>query len=301
MEKKISHSHDYDPALLEKMLFKVSKRWIAGYSNIEAISEARKSNDCGMSAILNYLGEGYTEESQIETSVLEYFSLLNLLKMNGIRGSISVKPTQIGLCIGYDLCLENFGRISKKAMESGHFMWLDIEHSDFVEDTLSIYLKVLANNRNTGVAIQSYLRRSYSDLLHLMENSANLRIVKGAYSGEKNDAYQSNSEISQNYSRLMNVMLKESSYNGIVAIATHDSNLIDEALALSTTGSVKMKNLQFQFLKGIRDELKQKLVSDGYMVSEYMPYGEKWLQYSIRRIRERKRNIFLLARSLIES
>jgi proline dehydrogenase len=97
------------------------------------------------------------------------------------------------------------------------------------------------------------------------------------------------------------VILKESSYNGIVAIATHDSNLIDEALALSTTGSVKMKNLQFQFLKGIRDELKQKLVSDGYIVSEYMPYGEKWLQYSIRRIRERKRNIFLLARSLIES
>jgi proline dehydrogenase len=301
MEKKISHSHDYDPALLEKMLFKISKRWIAGRSNIEAISEARKSNKCGMSAILNYLGEGYTEKSQIERSVLEYFNLLDLLKMNDIRGSISVKPTQIGLCIGYNLCLENFGKISQKAKETGHFMWIDIEHSDFVEDTLSIYLKVLANYKNTGVAIQSYLRRSYSDLLHLMENSANLRIVKGAYSGEKNDAFRSNSEISQNYSRLMTVMLKESSYNGIVAIATHDSNLIDEALALSTTGSIKMKNLQFQLLKGIRDELKQKLVSDGYIVSEYMPYGEKWLQYSLRRLRERKRNIFLLARSLIES
>jgi len=300
MEKKISHSHDYDPALLEKMLFKVSKRWIAGHSNIEAIGEARKSNKCGMSAILNYLGESYTEKSQIDRSVLEYFNLLNLLKMNNIRASISVKPTQIGLCIGYDLCLQNFGRISQKARESGHFMWIDIEHSNFVEDTLSIYLKVLANNRNTGVAIQSYLRRSYSDLLHLMENSANLRIVKGAYSGEKNDAYQSNSEITQNYSRLMNVMFKESSYNGIVAIATHDSNLIDEALALSTTG-IKMKNLQFQLLKGVRDELKQKLVTDGYIVSEYMPYGEKWLEYSLRRLRERKRNIFLLARSLIES
>lgn len=301
MEKKISHSRDYDPALLEKMLFKISKRWIAGHSNIEAISEARKSNKCGMSAILNYLGEGYTEKSQIDRSVLEYFNLLDLLKMNDIRGSISVKPTQIGLCIGYNLCLENFGKISQKAKETGHFVWIDIEHSVFVEDTLSIYLKLLANNKNTGVAIQSYLRRSYSDLLHLMENSANLRIVKGAYSGEKNDAYRSNSEISQNYSRLMTVMLKESSYNGIVAIATHDSNLIDEALALSTTGSIKMKNLQFQLLKGIRDELKQKLVSDGYTVSEYMPYGEKWLEYSIRRLRERKRNIFLLARSLIDS
>jgi proline dehydrogenase len=99
----------------------------------------------------------------------------------------------------------------------------------------------------------------------------------------------------------MNVMLKESSYTGIVAIATHDPNLIDEALALSTKGSTKMKNLQFQLLKGVRDELKQQLVNDGYMVSEYIPYGEKWLHYSLRRLKERKRNIFLLARSLIES
>ncbi|HJR85301.1 MAG TPA: proline dehydrogenase family protein [Nitrososphaeraceae archaeon] len=301
MEKKISHSDDYDPALLEKMLFKVSKRWIAGHSYFDAISEARKSNKHGMSAILNYLGEGHTEKSQVDRSVLEYFTLLDLLKTNDIKGSISVKPTQIGLCIRYDLCFENFRKISQKAKETGHFMWIDIENSDFVEDTLSIYLKTLTNNRNTGVAIQSNLKRSHSDLLHLMENSANLRIVKGAYSGEKNEAFQSNNEISQNFSRLMNVMFKEPSYNGIMAIATHDSKIIDEALALSTQGLIKMKNLQFQLLKGVRDELKQQLVSEGYMVSEYIPYGEKWLQYSLRRLRERKRNIFLLARSLIES
>lgn len=283
------------------MLFKVSKRWIAGYSNIEAIAEARKSNQYGMSAILNYLGEGYTEKSQIDRSVLEYCTLLDLLRTNNIRGSISVKPTQIGLSIGYDVCLENFAMISEKAKESGHFMWMDIENFDYVEDTLSIYLEILRQNRNTGVAIQSYLRRSLNDLLHLMENSANLRIVKGAYSEEKHEAYQSNSEISQNFSRLMNVILKESSYKGIVAIATHDSNLIDEALSLSTKGSKRTKNLQFQLLKGVRDELKKQLVDDGYAVLEYIPYGEKWLQYSLRRIRKRKRNIFLLARSLIES
>ena len=99
----------------------------------------------------------------------------------------------------------------------------------------------------------------------------------------------------------MNVILKEPSYTGIVAVATHDSKIIDEALAISSKGSIKMKNLQFQLLKGVRDELKQQLVSEGYLVSEYIPYGEKWLQYSLRRLRERKRNIFLLARSLIES
>jgi proline dehydrogenase len=301
LKRKISHSHNYDPILLERMLFKVSKRWIAGYSNIDAISEASKSNQKGMSAILNYLGEEYTQESETDKSVKEYLTLLNLLRTKNVQGSISVKPTQIGLSIGYDVCLENFTKISEKAKQSGYFMWIDIENSNYVEDTLSIYLEVLRKNRDTGVAIQSYLKRSYSDLLHLMESSANLRIVKGAYSGETDEAYQSNTEVSQNFSRLMRAVMKQATYEGILAVATHDSKLIDEALSLSSKGSEKMKNLQFQLLKGIRDELKQQLVKTGYTVLEYIPYGEKWLHYSLRRIRERKRNIFLLARSLIES
>jgi proline dehydrogenase len=301
MVKKVSHSHNYDPVLLERLLFKVSKRWIAGYSNNDAVIEAKKSNHNGMSAILNYLGEGYVEKSQIDRSVTEYITLLDLLKSNDIRGSVSVKPTQIGLSVGYDKCLENFRKISEKAIQSGHFMWIDIESSIFVEDTLSIYLEILRKNRDTGVAIQSYLKRSHSDLLHLMEHSANLRIVKGAYSEEKDKAYQSNNEINQNFSALMKLALEESAYGGIVAIATHDSKLIQEALVLSWKGSERMKNLQFQLLKGIRDELKLQLVTNGYLVLEYIPYGEKWLQYSIRRIKERKRNVFLLARSLIES
>ena len=301
MVKKVSHSHNYDPVLLERLLFKVSKRWIAGYSNNDAMIEAKKSNHNGMSAILNYLGEGYVEKSQIDRSVTEYITLLDLLKSNDVRGSISVKPTQIGLSVGYDKCLENFRKISEKAIQSGHFMWIDIESSNFVEDTLSIYLEILRKNRDTGVAIQSYLKRSHSDLLHLMEHSANLRIVKGAYSEEKDKAYQSINEINQNFSTLMKLVLEESVYDGIVAIATHDSKLIQEALVLSWKGSERMKNLQFQLLKGIRDELKLQLVTNGYLVLEYIPYGEKWLQYSIRRIKERKRNVFLLARSLIES
>ncbi|TLX85402.1 MAG: proline dehydrogenase [Thaumarchaeota archaeon] len=279
----------------------MSKRWIAGYYNTDAIAEARKSNKNGMSAILNYLGEDNTEKSQIDSSVSEYFTLLDLFKSNDIRGSISVKPTQIGLSVGYDVCLENFRKISEKAEQSGHFMWIDIESPNYVQDTLSIYLEILRKNRDTGVAIQSYLRRSQSDLLHLMENSANIRIVKGAYSEEKDRAYQSNNEITQNFSRIMKLIFKEPSYNGVVAIATHDSKIIDEALALSVKRSKTMKNLQFQLLKGVRDDLKQQLVRKGHVVSEYVPYGEKWLQYSLRRIRERKRNILLLARSLIQS
>ena len=298
---KASRSHNYDPVLLERLLFKVSKRWIAGYSNNDAMIEAKKSNNNGMSAILNYLGEGYVEKSQIDRSVTEYITLLDLLKSKDVSGNISVKPTQIGLSVGYDKCLENFNKISERAKQSGHFMWIDIENSNFVEDTLSIYLEILRKNRDTGVAIQSYLKRSHSDLLHLMEHSANLRIVKGAYSEEKDKAYQSNNEINHNFSALMKLVLEEPAYSGIVAIATHDSKLIQGALVLSRKGSERTKNLQFQLLKGIRDELKLQLVTNGYFVAEYIPYGEKWLQYSIRRIKERKRNVFLLARSLMES
>ena len=301
MQKKVSRFQGYDPVLLERLLIKLSKRWIAGYSNTDAITEARKSNQNGMSAILNCLGEANIEKSQIDKSVSEYLNLLDLLKAKNISGSISVKPTQIGLSVGYDICLENFKKISERAKQTGHFMWIDIESANFVEETFSTYLEILRNNKDTGVAIQSYLKRSQSDLLHLMENSANLRIVKGAYSYGKREAYQSNDEITQNFSRLMKLVFKDTSYQGILAIATHDSTLVDEALALSSKESESTKNLQFQFLKGIRDELKQQLVKKGFAVLEYIPYGEKWLQYSLRRIRERKRNIFLLARSLIKS
>ena len=299
MHNKIPYSDNYDPVLLQKMLIKVSKRWVAGHSNTDVIAAARKSNQNGMSAIINYLGEGNTEKSQVDISVAEYSSLLDLMKSNNIKGSISVKPTQLGLCIGYDICLENFRKLSEKAKQSGHFVWIDMESFEFVQDTLSIYLELKSENKSTGVAIQSYLRRSHSDLMHLMENSANLRIVKGAYVEEKTKAYQSNDEITQNYSRLVKLILGDLSYDGILAIATHDSRLVDEVLELSNNW--KNKNLQFQFLKGIRDNLKLELVRKGYFVLEYIPYGAKWLQYSLRRIRERKRNIFLLARSLIQS
>jgi proline dehydrogenase len=147
-----------------------------------------------MSAILTILVKDMLKNLKLIGQLQNTITLLDLLKSNDIRGSVSVKPTQIGLSVGYDKCLENFRKISEKAKQSGHFMWIDIESSNFVEDTLSIYLEILRKNRDTGVAIQSYLKRSHSDLLHLMEHSANLRIVKGAYSEAKDKAYQSINE-----------------------------------------------------------------------------------------------------------
>lgn len=285
--------------MLERLLFGISKRWIAGYAVKDAISAARKSNELGMSVILNYLGEENLEPLLIRKSVSEYLMLPDLLNANNILGCISIKPSQVGLAINYELCLRNIYEISEHATKLGRFVWIDMESLRYVEDTISIYLDIFKKNRRTGLVIQSYLRRSHSDLMHLVEHGANIRLVKGAYSQDRINAFQTKREIDNNFSMLMRFMLDNLHPDEILAIATHDSKLVKEAISILKGREIK--NIQFQFLKGIRDELKRELVHKGFSVWEYAPYGERWFPYSARRIRERKRNIILLARSLIQS
>ena len=296
---EISHSQNY--ALLEKLLFRVAKKWISGYTYKDAISAAKETNSKRMSAILNFLGEESIDVKQVEQTVNEYCSLLDLLKSNEIDGCISVKPTQIGLTISYEMCLYNFKQIANKAKSLGKFMWIDIESFQFVENTIAIYLELFKEYKQTGLAIQAYLKRSSSDLLHLLEEGANVRVVKGAYRESENNAFQSADKINLNFSKLMQMLFENSNDNAIFAIATHDSKLIEEAIKLSENyGNIK-KRFEFQLLMGICDQIKMNLVDRKFKVSEYIPYGSHWLPYSIRRIRERKRNILLLARSLVQS
>lgn len=293
-------SDNFNPVILERLLFRVSKRWIAGYTAEEALSAAQASNKAGMLPILNYLGEEIKDKARINRTVSEYRVLTDLLNSNKIPGAISVKPSQIGLAVDYELCLENLLKVSEHAKRKGIFVWIDIESYQYVDDTLSIYMDILKTNKQVGIVIQAYLKRSYSDLMHLLEQNAHVRLVKGAYSEDESKAFHSMHEIDKNFSTLMEFIFGYRSVARTVAIATHDSKLIEKAIWLYQDSEIR-QNLQFQLLKGIRDELKTKLVQQGYSVGEYIPYGETWLPYSIRRIRERKRNILLLARSLIQS
>jgi proline dehydrogenase len=267
------------------------------------LSVAKNSNSKGIAAILNFLGEDTMDGGAIEQTVKEYFMLLEALKANSIDGCISVKPTQVGLRIGYDVCLYNFRQIARRANNLGRFVWIDIESSQFVENTIAIYLELLKDYKLIGVAIQSYLKRSSSDLLHLLEQGAgNVRLVKGAYRENEKTAFQSMDKINSNFSKLMKMLFENSSNNtssSIFAIATHDFRLIEEAIDLSKKFHANKKQFEFQMLMGIRDDIKKSLVERGFRVSEYIPYGSQWLPYSVRRIKERKRNIILLGRSLI--
>ena len=287
-----SYSHNYDASLMERLLFRVAKRWVAGYNADEAIEAALDTNSHGMSAILNFLGEDITDTKLVDMTVNEYLLVMDLMHAKKVHGCVSVKPTQLGLTIDYDMCLQNFSRLAVKARELGQFIWLDMESVKSTEDTIAIYLDLYKQYDMIGVAVQSYLRRSASDLLHIIECGGKVRLVKGAYNEAEEHVFIRDEEVNANYSKLMKTLFESNNY---FAIATHNSDLIEEAISMR-----KNTKFEFQMLKGIRDELKLELITKGFVVSEYIPYGSQWLPYSVRRIMERKRNLLLLARSLIQ-
>ncbi len=288
-----SYSHNYDASLMERLLFRVAKRWVAGYNVDEATEAVIDTNRHGMSAILNFLGEDITDAKLVDLTVKEYLLLMDLMNTRKVHGCVSVKPTQLGLTIDYNMCLQNLSRLAAKARELGQFIWLDMESVKSTEDTIAIYLDLYKQYDMIGTAIQSYLRRSASDLLHIIECGGKVRLVKGAYHEAEDHIFVTEKEVNSNYSKLMKMLFESNNY---FAIATHNSDLIGEAISMSKNNT----KFEFQMLKGIRDELKLELVTKGFVVSEYIPYGSQWLPYSVRRIMERKRNLLLLARSLIQ-
>jgi proline dehydrogenase len=262
-------SNEFNPALIERLLFRVSKQWIAGYTAQEALFAAQDTNKSGMFPILNYLGEEIKDEARIDRTVFEYLNIIDLFNTSKVPGAISVKPTQIGLAVDDDLLSKNLRRISEYASKKCVFVWVDMEAYQYVQNTVSTYLDVLKTNKQVGIVIQAYLKRSYSDLMHLMEQSAHVRLVKGAYPEDVTRAYHSNHEIDRNFSTLMEFTFSHRSVTGTIAIATHDSKLIEKAISLSQEFEAR-QSLQFQMLRGIRNELKTRLIQRGYKVGEYI-------------------------------
>src|SRR5919202_1054538 len=308
INNQVGHSHTNNYLLMERLLMGLVKKWAAGQGMEDAVIAAKSCNSKGQKAILNYLGEDYTEEGKVNQTTKEYSDLIERLYADQIDVCISIKPSQLGLSISYELCWKNLKAIIDRAIKFGVFVWIDMESSKHTDDTLMLYLELLAHYPQIGVVLQSTLRRSASDLLHLMEVGAKVRLVKGAYHENEQIAFMRHEGINANYIKLLEMLFSRNymNNNGVnntlkFAIATHDSKLIEYAIKLSKTAKIGITNFEFEFLRGIRDELKRNLVEEGFRVAEYIPYGDEWLPYSIRRLRERKKNLFLLAQSLVQS
>jgi len=280
--------------LLSVVAYPLAKNWIAGKSVSEALSCSKLANTRGFSVILNYLGEEVETQDEVQETLREYKNLLDLLQPNRILGCISVKPTQLGLKMDEDFCRTNLIDLTGHANKLGRFVWIDMESSRFTDDTINIYKALFATNKNVGICIQAYLRRSEEDIEELVGIGGKIRLVKGAYNEPKTIAYKTRKDIDRNYARLMERLFRTSS--NLFSVATHDDALVEEAIRMSEK---RPKNFEFAFLKGIRENLKLQLSHRGYRVTEYIPYGKNWIPYSIRRIREKPSNFLLLARSVL--
>lgn len=279
---------------MERILFGIAKQWIAGDTIDDALIAAKASYKNGMSVIINRLGEYHTSKPLIERTIEEYKTIMSSFKRWKVRGGISVKPTQIGLLRSRRECLRNYEILIKEASSSHTFVWIDMESSDHTDETIEIYQNLFARYERLGIALQANLFRTENDLADLLSMGGKIRMVKGAYRETAKIAYKSKEKVDQNYLKLMRKLFEKGNEFGI---ATHDSVMIEQAIMLSKKYDRKF---EFQMLRGIRDELKPELIKNGFNLSEYIPYGTNWLPYSIRRLKERKRNILLLGSSYIQ-
>jgi len=275
------------------LLLRLAKHWISGVDLDSALADAKKANSKGMGVVVNFLGEEIKDPAAAESHAGEYLRLQQRISEEGIRGFASVKLTQLGLGADDAGAADRLERITANSERFNQALWIDMEGSSVTERTLSMYLTSLSKHRNLGIVLQSYMRRSESDLPKLLDAGAKVRLVKGAYRESREVVYSSRKEVSASFSRLMGMLFDKG--NGF-AIATHDSALVEEARKLAESKHV---DFEFEMLKGIRDELKGDLVKSGYRVSEYLPYGDRWFAYSKRRITEHPSNILLLLRSMV--
>ncbi|MHB1867771.1 MAG: proline dehydrogenase family protein [Nitrososphaerales archaeon] len=274
---------------------RLASRWIAGQTIGEGIDRARKANSRGILGLLNLLGEHVNSREQIAATIQEYSRLVQEIEESRVNSQISVKPTQLGMTLDYDFCLQNYLTIAEQCQSrSENWLWVDMEDSRFTQKTIDLYERLISKYPNSGIALQANLKRSEGDLKILSELGGNVRLVKGAYNESHEIAFKSKSQISENYSKLMKMLFAQNKKN-FFAIATHDSHLVQMAKDLSLEYK---SNFEFEMLLGVRDKLKAELVSEKYQVREYIPYGPEWFAYSMRRLREKKSNIFLLFRSL---
>lgn len=281
----------------------MARRFVAGEELEEAVSVVHELNGQGVLATLDPLGENVTSETEARDATNEILSLIEAIQANGLQSGVSVKLTQLGLDLGPWLVTDNLQRILALAMQANRFVRIDMESSDYVQTTLDLFKELWASYRNVGVVIQSYLYRSVDDVTRLIDMGASIRLVKGAYNEPSEVAFPDKRDTDANFVRLMQMLFSEQAQaNGVYpAIATHDTKLIDWAKGHTQEQGISKKGFEFQMLYGIRTGLQRQLLEEGYKVRIYVPYGQQWYPYFMRRLAERPANVLFLVRNLLRS
>ncbi len=278
-------------------LDRFAKRWgskfgadkiVGGESFEHAVPLIQSLNSQGLRVTVDHLGEFVASEAEARERTLECLQTIRMISAHDLNSQLSLKVTSLGLDINHDLVWENMIQIMDEARKHDVFVTIDMEDSSRTQATLDLYKALKKQYSNIGTVIQSYLYRSDQDLEHLNEVKPNLRLVKGAYKESADVAFPAKSDVDHNLKLLIKKHLLNGNYT---AIASHDDAIIQYTKELVREHDISKDQFEFQMLYGMRSERQLELLSEGYTVRVYMPYGNDWYGYFMRRLAERPANI----------
>ena len=279
---------------------RTSSRFVAGTQVADAIRAAAAVNQFGATVSVDNLGENVTNAEEARASAQLYHQLLDEIAARRLDANISLKLTHMGLDVDEDLARELVrGLVARAAaMSPKNFVRIDMEGSAYTQITLDFIEdlhRIPGNSGCVGAVIQSYMRRAEEDVRKLLSHGIRIRLCKGAYKEPPEIAFQKKPEVDSNYIKLMKILMKSGIYHGL---ATHDEAIIEQAKAFAIRESIPRNSFEFQMLHGIRRDLQQRLVREGWRMRVYIPFGSEWYPYLMRRLAERPANVLFLARNL---
>jgi proline dehydrogenase len=290
-EQRLRHWMETSP-----VAHRLAHRFVAGDTLDHALRVCRQVNSEGITATLDYLGENVRTLPEAALCRDAYLRTLGAIIENGIESNVSLKLTQFGIDVNENACRKNVCSLVKYAANAGSFVRIDMESSAYTDRTLRLVEDLHEHHGACGTVIQAYLHRSGKDIERLNARRIRVRLCKGAYLEQPEVAFEHKRDVDRNYLELARVLLADGNYP---AIATHDEAIIREILAHCSRNSIAANRFEFQMLYGIRRDLQRKLVTDGYRLRLYIPYGEAWYPYFMRRLAERPANLIFLARNFL--
>ncbi|HLK18899.1 MAG TPA: proline dehydrogenase family protein [Bryobacteraceae bacterium] len=280
------------------MADRITKRFVAGHTLEQELKVCQRLNAEHILATLDYLGENVQSLAEAEVSRATYLKALDQIAALGLSATVSIKPTQFGLDFSLEACQANIEMLVERAKTLGSRIEIDMESSGYVDRTLSIVRAMHAKHQSVRAVIQAYLYRSEKDILGLNSERIPVRLCKGAYNEPPAVAFPKKAQVDANYVRLMECLLAQGTDP---AIASHDEKIIRQAIGFVRDRGISPQGFEFQMLYGIQRELQRELVGAGYRVRLYVPYGDAWYPYFMRRLAERPANVFFLVRNLFKA
>jgi len=270
--------------MLPKSMVRVfAGKYIAGEELQDAINLVKQLNSKGIFATLDVLGESIQNKEEAIEAKKKCIEVIEAIETNKLMANLSIKPTQMGLAIDEEFAFQQILEIVQKAKSFNNFVRIDMEDSPFTDPTIRVYKKVNEKIGHVGVVLQAYLKRTLSDIEQLNKLGTNYRICKGIYVEPESIAYKKRQAIRDNFLKALRLMLENRNY---VGIATHDDYLVGNSYKMIKEMNIPKDKFEFQMLLGVKEELRDKINSDGYKVRIYVPFGEDWFAYSIRRLKE---------------